>query len=71
MKKVQINVEYQNKVFSSKIEEMSGEDIETTIKFLGQISKGEVSYLSFEVDGTHYFFTKNILENSIISLVVT
>jgi hypothetical protein len=71
MKKVQVNVEYQNKVYSSKLEEMSDEEIETSINFLTKISKGEVSYLTFEVNGTHRFFTKKILENSIISLVVT
>lgn len=36
-----------------------------------QISKGKMSYLTFENNGTHFHFPKNIIENSIISLVIT
>ena len=71
MKKVQINLEYQNKIYSSQEAEMSDEEIKTIKEFMEQISKGKMSYLTFENNGTHFHFPKNIIENSIISLVIT
>ena len=71
MKTVQINLEYQNKIYSSQEAEMSDEEIKTIKEFMEQISKGKISYLSFENNGTHFHFPKNIIENSIISLVIT
>ncbi len=71
MKKVQINLEYQNKIYSSPEAEMSDEEIKTIKEFMEQISKGKISYLTFENNGTHFHFPKNIIENSIISLVIT
>lgn len=71
MKKVQINLEYQNKIYSSQEAEMSEAEIKTVKDFMEQISKGKMSYLTFENNGTHFHFPKNIIENSIISLVVT
>jgi hypothetical protein len=71
MKKVQINLEYQNKFYSSQESEMSDEEIKTVKEFMEQISKGKISYLTFKNNGTHFHFSKNIIENSIISLVIT
>ena len=71
MKKVQINLEYQNKIYSSQEAEMPDEEIKTIKEFMEQISKGKMSYLTFENNGTHFHFPKNIIENSIISLVIT
>ena len=71
MKKVQINLEYQNKIYSSQEAEMPDEEIKTIKEFMEQISKGKISYLTFENNGTHFHFPKNIIENSIISLVIT
>jgi hypothetical protein len=71
MKKVQINLEYQNKIYSSQEAEMSDDEIKTVKDFMEQISKGKMSYLTFENNGTHFHFPKNIIENSIISLVIT
>ena len=71
MKKVQINLEYQNKIYSSQEAEMSDEEIKTIKEFMEKISKGKMSYLTFENNGTHFHFPKNIIENSIISLVIT
>jgi len=71
MKKVQINLEYQNKIYSSQEAEMSEDEIKTVKDFMEQISKGKMSYLTFENNGTHFHFPKNIIENSIISLVIT
>lgn len=70
MKKVQINLEYQNKIYSSQESEMSEDEIKTVKDFMEQISKGKMSYLAFENNGTHFHFPKNIIENSIISLVI-
>lgn len=70
MKKVQINLEYQNKIYSSQEAEMSEDEIKTVKDFMEQISKGKMS-LTFENNGTHFYFPKNIIENSIISLVIT
>ena len=71
MKKVKINLEYQNKIYSSQETEMSEDEIKTVKDFMEQISKGKMSYLTFENNGTHFHFPKNIIENSIISLVIT
>ena len=71
MKKVQINLEYQNKIYSSQEAEMSEAEIKTVKDFMEQISKGKMSYLTFENNGTHFHFPKNIIENSIISLAIT
>jgi hypothetical protein len=71
MKKVQINLEYQNKIYSSQEDEISEDEIRRLKDFIELISKGEVSYLAFENNGTHFHFPKNIIENSIISLVIT
>lgn len=71
MKKVQINLDYQNKIYSSQEAEMSEDEIKTVKDFIEQISKGKMSYLTFENNGTHFHFPKNIIENSIISLVIT
>ena len=71
MKKVKINLEYQNKIYSSQEAEMSEDEIKTVKDFMEQISKGKISYLTFENNGTHFHFPKNIIENSIISLVIT
>jgi hypothetical protein len=71
MKKVQINLEYQNKIYSSQEAEMSDDEIKTVKDFMEQISKGKMSYLTFENNGTHFHFPKKIIENSIISLVIT
>ena len=71
MKKVQINLEYQNKIYSSQEAEMSDKEIKTIKEFMEQISKGKISYLTFENNGTYFHFPKNIIENSIISLVIT
>lgn len=71
MKKLQIKLEYQDKTYSSQIAEVSEEEIVEIKNFLEKVTKGSMSYLTFENEGTHYHFPKNIIENSIISLVIT
>lgn len=71
MKKAQIILEYQNKIYSSEVSEVSEDEIKILKDFMEQISKGKISYLTFENKGTHFYFLKNIIENSIISLVIT
>lgn len=66
MKKSQITIDYNGRVYKSSAKEIIT-DAEKAIKMA---VKGELSYLNFdsEADGQTLYFPKNILVNSIISI---
>ena len=69
--KLQIKLDYNDKVYLSSIQECTKEDVEQTKDLIKKISEGKVTRLSIESGFEEYFFTKSILEMSIITVIVT
>ena len=69
MKKVAINIEFNNKNITSKYNEFTDEQIETLQKICEEVAKGNISFLKIESENNEYYFPEQILKQSIISLV--
>jgi hypothetical protein len=69
--KIQIKLDYNDKVYLSNTQECTKEDIEQAKDFIKKISEGKVTHLSIENGVDEHFFTKSILEMSIITVIVT
>lgn len=69
--KVQIMVAYGNDVYSSHVKEFTQEEIDDTKGYLKQIAEGKATYLSVENGEQEYFFSKQILAQSVITIIVT
>ena len=69
--KIQIKLDYNDKVYLSNSQECTKEDVEQTKDLIKKISEGKVTRLSIENGVEEYFFTKSILEMSIITVIVT
>ena len=71
MKKIKIRLKYNEDVYESHILDMSKEDLDSIEEDLETIAKGDINYFSFtnEVLNESYYFTKHILERSIVTLL--
>jgi len=69
--KIQIKLDYNNKVYLSNTQECTEEDVEQAKDLIKKISEGKVTHLSIENGVEEFFFTKSILEMSIITVIVT
>jgi hypothetical protein len=69
--KIQIKLDYNDKVYLSNTQECTKEDVEKARDLIKKISEGKTTHLSIENGFEEFFFTKSILEMSIITLIVT
>ena len=69
MRKVAINVEFNGKNVISNYSEFTEEEIKGLQKFCQTAASGSISYLKMESGNKEYYFPKQIIEHSIISLV--
>ena len=69
--KIQIKLDYNDKVYLSENQECTKEDVEQTEDLIKKVSEGKVTRLSIENGFEEYFFSKSILEMSIITVIVT
>ena len=68
--KIQIKLDYNDKVYLSNAQECTEVDVEQAKQLIKKISEGKVTHLSIENGFEEYFFTKSILEMSIITVIV-
>ena len=69
--KIQIKLDYNDKVYLSNSQECTKEDVEQAKELIKKVSEGRVTHLSIKKGFEEYFFTKSILEISIITVIVT
>ena len=69
--KSQIKLDYNNKVYISDSTEVTQEDILKIKELIKEVTQGKVTHLSIEIGNQEYYFTKYILEKSIISVIIT
>ena len=69
MKKVAINIEFNGKNVTSNYSEFTDEEIKTLQQFCETAVSGKISYLKIESENKEYYFPKQIIEQSVISLV--
>lgn len=69
MKLIAIKLEYKDKMYVSDYTEANEEEEEAIKDLLEKAAKGELTYLTFECQNIHQYFTKQILEQSIFGLV--
>jgi len=69
--KIQIKLEYLDKVYYSNNTECKQDDVVKGKELIKQVSQGELNYLSMQNGFDEYYFTKSILELSIITVIVT
>ena len=68
--KVQIKLEYRDKVYLSDVIESNQKELEEVEELMEDISKGKAEHLSFENKNEKYFFSKSVLEQSVITVIV-
>jgi hypothetical protein len=68
---IQIKLDYNDKIYLSNKQECTKEDVEKAKDLIKQIAQGENDYLSIESGCEEYYFTKEVLEKSIITVIVT
>jgi hypothetical protein len=69
--KIQIKVDYNDKVYLSNPQECTKEGVKQAKNSIKKISEGKITHLSIKNGFEEYFFTKSILEMSIITVIVT
>lgn len=69
--KIQIKLDYLDKIYLSKEQECEQNDVDQAKDLIKKIAEGKITYLSIENKTEEYFFTKQILEKSIITVIVT
>jgi hypothetical protein len=67
--KIRIKLEYNDKIYLSNIQECTEEEVKNAKDLIKKISEGKVTHLSIENGHEEYFFTKSILESSIITVI--
>lgn len=70
MKKVQIRLQYREKVYFSDISEINQDDFKELEVLVEKISRGNVDFFSMKNLNYTYHFPKKILNNSIISIII-
>jgi hypothetical protein len=68
---IQIKLDYNDKIYLSNKKECTKEHIEETKDLITQVAQGKMTYMSIESGCEEYFFTKEVLEKSIITVIVT
>lgn len=69
MKKVAINIEFNGKNVTSNYSEFTDYDIKILQQICENAASGKLSYLKVESENKEYYFPKQIIEQSVISLV--
>ena len=69
--KIQIKLDYNGKIYLSNTEECEEEDVNQAKELIKKISEGKVTHLSMQSNNEEHFFTKSILEKSILTVIVT
>jgi hypothetical protein len=69
--KIQIKLEYYNKIYLSDTTECTQNDVSEAKNLMKQIAKGKITYLSIKNGFEEYYFIKEVLEKSIITVIVT
>lgn len=67
--KIRIKLQYNDKFYLSNIQECTEEEVKQAKDLIKKISEGKVTHLSIENGAEEYFFTKSILESSIITVI--
>ena len=69
--KIQVKLDYNDKIYLSNTTECTQDDVSEAKNLMKQIAQGKITYLSIESGFEEYFFTKEVLEKSIITVIVT
>ena len=69
MKKIAIKLEYKDKMYISDYTEMNEEQEDSVKNLLEKAAQGELTYITFECQNIQQYFTRQILEQSILGLV--
>lgn len=69
MKKIAIKLEYKDKMYISDYTEANEKEEEAIKNLLEKAAQGELTYMTFECQNIQQYFTKQILEQSILGLV--
>lgn len=69
--KVSIKLEYKNKVYNSDYKEITEEEKNQLTDFIKKIVEGNATHLAFKKDNQEYYFGKEILKESIITITDT
>jgi uncharacterized protein (DUF779 family) len=69
--KIQIKLQYLDKVYYSNNTECDEEKVSKCKELIKEITEGQSTYFSIINGFEEYFFTKSILELSIITVIVT
>jgi len=67
--KVQIIIDYNGQTYKGEGEEVNEETYQRIEEMIVQASKGEVNYIALEDANAKYFFSKEALKNSVITLI--
>lgn len=68
---IQVRLEYKDKVYLSNKTKCTDDDVKEAKNLIKQIAQGKITYLSIESDIKEYYFTKQVLEKSILTVIVT
>ncbi len=69
--KIQVKLDYNDKIYLSNTTECTQNDVSEAKNLMKQIAQGKITYLSIESGFEEYYFTKEVLEKSIITVIVT
>ena len=67
--RVYIKLEYKEKVYRSRYQELDGDEMETLENLMQKITDGDASRFQFENNNETYYFGRNILNESIITVI--
>lgn len=68
---IQIKLNYKDKVYLSNVQECTDRLVMETKNLMSRASEGKVTSLTIENGNEEYFFTKEILKKSIITVIVS
>jgi phosphoribosylformylglycinamidine (FGAM) synthase PurS component len=66
--KVSIKLEYKDKVYNSDFNKITEEEKNELTDLIECVVQGKVAYLTFKKDNQNFYFSKKILEESILTL---
>lgn len=69
MKKVAINISYDDRSYTSDYKQLTDNELSELHNLCEKAIEGKLTYMQIYSENKEYFFPKNILERSVISLV--
>ena len=69
--KIQIVLEYKDKTYESDIDELTDDEYNSLTGLIEQFSQGKGGYFRFDSGDKQHYFNKQILKQSIITIIKT